>query len=966
MANVPTTDAGTRTTADDEHPFRYTARLANEIETRWQRYWHEHNTFATPNPGDPGFDPAKPKFYCLDMFPYPSGVGLHVGHPLGYIATDVMCRYRRMRGFNVLHPMGFDAFGLPAEQFAVEHGVHPRVTTRANIDNMIRQLKALGLSYDWSRCLATIDPGYYKWTQWIFLQLYQSYYDRNRNAARPISELIGRLETGEILVRRDGSLADRSEREADARTFGDLGPSEQDAVLAGQRLAYLAEVPVNWCPDLGTVLANEEVTNDGRSERGNHPVFKRPLKQWMLRITAYAERLAGDLDLVDWPQPIKRMQLNWIGGSTGAMIDFPVVGTRHRIRVFTTCPHTIFGATYMVLAPEHPLVGELTTTGEREAVRRYQRQAESISDFDRMAEQITKTGVFIGAHCVNPATGEKIPIWIADYVLMGYGTGAIMAVPAHDLRDWAFARQFQLPIRQVVRPPAGHEPTRKEAALAYAEGGRTHYPFAGAGTAIDSANDQVSLNGLPTDKAKRAITDWLRKKGLGRAEVQYKLRDWLFSRQRYWGEPFPILHDPDGRTIGLGVSELPVELPEITDFSPQSTDPGDMSPPRPPLARAPESWRYVERDGRRFRRELNTMPQWAGSCWYYLRFIDPGNQQRLVNEQAERYWMGDKGVDLYVGGAEHAVLHLLYARFWHKVLYDLGHVSTAEPFARLFNQGYIQAFAYRDERGFAVPAREVVDSDGAPASEVQDQPGTRFFHKGRPVIQEYGKMGKSLKNATSPDEICAAYGCDTLRLYEMYMGPLEAHKPWNPRDIIGPLRFLQRVWRLGVNEQTGELAVASEPDGTIEQQLNRTIAKVGQDIERMAFNTAIAAMIELVNAATSSGGLTLDQLSRLVLILSPFAPHLSEELRSRLGNEGTLAAGPWPVHDEAMLASESVEIPVQIGGKVRGRLTVPADADRSQIETAALADERIAALLEGKTVRKVVVVPGKIVNFVVS
>ncbi|MHC4415692.1 MAG: leucine--tRNA ligase [Planctomycetota bacterium] len=945
-------------------PFRYMAALANDIERRWQAYWEEHATFATPNPGQAGFDRGRPKFYCLDMFPYPSGEGLHVGHPLGYIATDIVCRYKRLRGYSVLHPMGFDAFGLPAEQYAVEHGVHPRVTTERNIANMLRQLKHLGLSYDWSRCLATTDPDYYKWTQWIFLQLYNSYFDAKRHKARPIAELIERLKLQRFAGGPQGTLPPTEGGEG--RAWEDLSDTEREAVLSGYRLAYMAEVPVNWCPALGTVLANEEVTSEGRSERGNHPVYRRPLKQWMLRITAYAERLAADLETVDWPEPIKLMQRNWIGRSLGAMIDFPIAGDDERITVFTTRPDTLFGATYMVLAPEHPLV-EKTATGEhREAVRQYRREAESRSDVDRMAEAGggEKTGVPTGASAVNPATGEAIPIWVADYVLMGYGTGAIMAVPAHDLRDWVFARQFGLRLRFVVEPPPGYEPTSEEAALTYEEDGKTHFPFAGEGTSINSANDEVSLEGRPSAEAIRVMTDWLASKGLGRAEVQYKLRDWLFSRQRYWGEPFPIVHAPDGHPVSVQEKALPIELPEMDDFTPEASDHGDPTPPRPPLARAPDEWKLVEHDGVMHERELNTMPQWAGSCWYYLRFIDPKNTARLAGAEAERYWMAGRGVDLYVGGVEHAVLHLLYARFWHKVLYDLGHVSSPEPFGRLFNQGYIQGYAYRDARGVAVPADEVVAASGAPAAEVQDHPDAKFFHKGEPVTQEYGKIGKSLKNVVSPDEICRDYGADTLRLYEMYMGPLEASKPWSTRDIIGPFRFLQRVWRLAVDEQTGELTLCDEPDPKVERHLHRAVAKVERDIERLALNTAIAATIEFVNVATAAGGLTRDQLERFVLILSPFAPHIAEELWSKLGHERSLAYQAWPRYDEAMIVQDQIELPVQLGGKVRARVTVDADAPAKQIEQLVLADEKVKSALAGRNVRKVVVVPGRIVNIV--
>ncbi len=905
--------SGDSGTTEGPHPHRYTARLANQIEARWQRHWHEHRTFAAPNPGDSGFDPSRPKFYCLDMFPYPSGVGLHVGHPLGYIATDILCRYRRMRGDNVLHPMGFDAFGLPAEQFAVEHGVHPAVTTQRNIDTMLRQLKALGLGYDWGRAFATTDVGYYRWTQWIFLKLYNSWYDPTAGKARPVDTLPAK---------------------------------DRDA----HRLAYMAEVPVNWCPALGTVLANEEVTAEGLSERGNHPVFQRPLRQWMLRITAYADRLDTDLDLVDWPEAIKLMQRNWIGRSEGALIDFPIDGAPGRrpdaIRVFTTRPDTIFGATYLVLAPDHPLVDAVTTAAQKGAVDRYRREASTRGEDERAAQ---KTGVFTGGYVKNPATGKRIPVWNADYVIMGYGTGAIMAVPGHDQRDHDFALAFGLPIVRVV------------------EGGEDGAAYEGDGPHVRSANSEVSLDGFHTREAATAITTWLERTGLGRAEVQYRLRDWLFSRQRYWGEPFPILHAPDGSIVALDERELPVELPEMTDFAPEASEPDDPRPPRPPLARAPESWRIVTRNGVRYQRELNTMPQWAGSCWYYLRFIDPRNDSAFVGKEAERYWMGRRGVDLYIGGVEHAVLHLLYARFWHKVLHDLGQVSTVEPFGRLFNQGYIQAFAYRDSRGVAVPADEVVDELGRPAAETPDRAGARFTWRGQPVTQEYGKMGKSLKNATSPDDVCAQYGCDTLRLYEMYMGPLDASKPWNPRDIIGPHRFLQRLWRLAIDEETGEPRLSDRPDAALELTLHRTIARVGDDIQRMSFNTAIALLIELVNAATSGGGsLTRSQLKRLVLITAPFAPHVAEELWSRLGHNRSLAAEPWPAHDPAMLVESTIELPVQVDGKVRARVSVPADSAPGAIEAAALADERVRGAIAGRSVKKVVVVPGKIVNIVVG
>ncbi len=919
--------SGDNNNADDTSNYRYNAALASVIEKRWQTYWEDNDTNKVPNPGDPGFDASKPKFYCLDMFPYPSGAGLHVGHPLGYIATDIISRYKRMCGFNVLHPMGFDAFGLPAEQYAVEHGIHPKITTDKNIATMVRQLKALGLGYDWSREVATIEEDYYKWTQWIFLKLYNSYFDVEQNKARPIEELVAKLESG------------------DKQEFADLTEIEKEQVLANHRLAYLAEVPVNWCPELGTVLANEEVTNEGRSERGNYPVFKRPLKQWMLRITAYADRLEDDLQIVNWPESTKQMQRNWIGRSNGAQITFSIEDSPSEIKVFTTRPDTIFGATYMVLAPEHELVDQITTKDQSEAVREYQHKAAAQSDIDRMVEDKTKTGVFTGAFAINPATKKQIPIWIADYVLMGYGTGAIMAVPAQDQRDWDFAKTFNLPILRTVQPPDDFD---GEA-------------FVGDGLTINSD----FLNGLGVGEAKKKIIEWLNETGFGFGTLQYKLRDWLFSRQRYWGEPFPIMHAPDGRIVAVDEADLPVVLPQMQDFMPSASDDPD-APPKPPLARSPETWREVDHNGTKLQRELNTMPQWAGSCWYYLRFTDPENSQQFTSKEAEQYWMGDNGIDLYVGGVEHAVLHLLYARFWHKVLYDLGHVSTPEPFGRLFNQGYIQAFAYRDERGIAVEALEVVDQDGSPATEVQDQKDRKYFCNGEPVTQEYGKMGKSLKNAVSPDDMCEQYGCDTLRLYEMYLGPLEASKAWNTRDIVGPFRYLQRAWRLAIDESTGELNLLDTPNENVEKQLHRTIAKVAKDVKRLAFNTAIASMIEFVNVATSAGGLTRDQLERFILIIAPFTPHIAEELWSKLGHENSLVSETWPEHDEAMLADDLIELPVQIKGKVRAKLMVPPDMDAKKLEELVLADEKVIAALAGKTVRKVIVIQGKIVNIVAN
>ncbi len=926
------------------------------IEKKWQSRWAQHSTFSALNPGDAAFDPELPKYYVLDMFPYPSGVGLHVGHPLGYIATDIVARYKRMRGFNVLHPMGYDAFGLPAEQFAVEHNVHPRVTTEQNIANMTSQLKRLGLSYDWDRKIATTDTDYYRWTQWIFLQLYHSYFDPISQSAKPIRELQAKLESGEYDVSLDGELVTAAGRGSidmlgglpgGAKKWTELETDQQRRLLDEYRLAFLSEVDVNWCPALGTVLANEEVTNDGRSERGNHPVFKRPLKQWMLRITAYNERLIDDLDQVDWPESVKLLQRNWVGKSTGAYVNFAVAdggGEGETISVFTTRPDTLFGATYMVLAPEHELVDVITTDAQRADVDAYRAQTANKTDLDRQADQKEKTGVFTGAHAINPVNGQAIPIWIADYVMMGYGTGAIMAVPAHDDRDHAFAKKFGLPIVEVV---AGGDDVQAEA-------------YTGDGQLVNAANDEVSLNGLSVGDAKARIVTWLENVGGGRAAVQYKLRDWLFSRQRYWGEPFPILHELDENGERTGViravdeNALPVEHPHMDDFKPSASDDPDQAP-RPPLGRADDAWRLVEIDGVRYERELNTMPQWAGSCWYYLRFCDSKNGDAFVGNNAEKYWMNG-GVDLYVGGVEHAVLHLLYARFWHKVLFDLGHVSTAEPFGKLFNQGYIQAYAYTDERGVYVPAEEVEGRDGG------------YFYEGKPVSREFGKMGKSLKNSIAPDAMCDEYGCDTLRLYEMYLGPLDQSKVWNTRDIVGVHRFLHRVWRNLIDDETNELLVDHHTaSDELRRQLHRTIAKVTDDCERMSFNTAIAALIELNNALVPLAKVPLEVAEAMVLLLSPFAPHLCEELWERLRPDEPkgLARAPWPGFDEALLVADTIEYPVQIKGKLKSRITVAADADQKTVEALELADEKVAAAIEGKTVRKVIVVPGKMVNIVV-
>ena len=938
------------------------------IEAKWQARWESSQTFRAPDPGDPGFDPCKPKFYVLDMFPYPSGAGLHVGHPLGYIATDIVARYHRMRGYNVLHPMGFDAFGLPAEQYAVETGVHPRITTERNVNNMRRQLRAFGLSYDWTREIATIQPSYYRWTQWIFLQLYESWFDPQAGGARPIAELQARLERGELSVGRDGEILDGPAPKG--RPYATLSAEEKAAALDGRRLAYLADVPVNWCPALGTVLANEEVTAEGRSERGDHPVYKRGLRQWMMRITDYAERLLSDLEGVDWPEPIKLMQRNWIGRSEGALCDFVVDGGGPRIPVFTTRPDTLFGATYMVLAPEHPLVDTITAPEQRHAVEAYQREAAAKSDILRQAENKEKTGVFTGTYAINPVNGQRVPLWIADYVLMGYGTGAIMAVPAHDTRDFAFAQKFGIPIVAVVSPTdawlieqgratgalegdVNPEALQALRAAHHAAPGDFAEAFVGQGAGINSANDDVSLDGLPTAEAKRVISEWLDQRDLGRAQVQYRLRDWLFSRQRYWGEPFPVLHGPNDEVRLLRADELPLRLPELEDFRPRASDDPDV-PPQPSLAKAADDWKEIEIDGQRWRRELNTMPQWAGSCWYYLRYIDPNNDQRLVDPAKERYWMGERGVDLYVGGAEHAVLHLLYARFWHKVLHDLGHVASAEPFGRLFNQGHIQAYSYRDERGVYVDA-----------GQVEEEPDGTFWYQDQPVTRTFGKMGKSLKNAVNPDDIFDEYGCDTLRLYEMFMGPLEVSKPWNPRNIVGVHRFLRRIWRNFVDPDSGALLVTDEePDRALKRLLHKTIAQVTDDMNDMAYNTAIARLIELNNVLVGRATLPRSVAETFLVLLAPIAPHVCEELWERLGHTDGLAYQPWPTHDPALLVTDEVNVVVQVKGKVRGHLQVPAGAAKDAVLALAQADPNVARHLAGKTVRKVIFVPDRLINIV--
>lgn len=928
----------------------------DEIERRWQAHWAEHETFRQPGPGDDGFDAEKPGFYALDMFPYPSGAGLHVGHPEGYTATDIVARYKRMRGFNVLHPMGWDAFGLPAEQYAIETGTHPRQTTERNVATFRRQLQRLGFSYDWSREVDTTDPAYVRWTQWIFLQLYE------------------------------------------------------------RGLAYQAEVPVNWCPALGTVLANEEVV-DGKSERGGHPVVQVPMRQWMLRITAYADRLLDGLDGLDWPESVKAMQRNWIGRSEGAEVDFRVFGHPDLVlRVFTTRPDTLFGATYMVLAPEHPFVSQVTTAANAGAVRDYVEATRRKTERDRL-EQKSKTGVFTGAHAVNPANGQKVPIWIADYVLATYGTGAIMAVPAHDARDFEFAGAHGLPVRPVVRPPAAWlaahagpgTPTPTEADLLFGtynddprgfaevytgpEGTLVNSDASG-GPVADIADRGVRLDGLAVPEAKRTILDWLEDNGVGRRQTNYKLRDWLFSRQRYWGEPFPILHveTEDGRVEPrpLPPDALPVTLPEVESYAPTGT--GDS-----PLAGIEEWLNTTDpATGRPAVRETNTMPQWAGSCWYYLRFIDPHNDERPVDPEKERYWMP---VDLYVGGAEHAVLHLLYARFWHKVLYDAGVVSTDEPFQKLVNQGMIlgevEYTAFRHVDGATGDAYGWVSAEHA--AEVEDEGtawqdardgrslvavrveedavekrGDGFVLRAEPgvrVLSRAHKMSKSRGNVVNPDDIVAEYGADSLRLYEMFMGPLEQTKPWNTRSVDGVHRFLARAYRLVVDGDAGALAasvVDAEPTREQQRVLHTAIQKVTEDVEALRFNTAIAAMMEFVNAANKWEHVPRSTAETFVLLLAPFAPHLAEELWRALGHDQSLTYAPWPEHDPQLLKEDTVEIAVQVNGKLRGTVAVDADAGKDAMLAAARAEPNVARYLEEGTVRKEIAVPGRLVNFVVA
>ena len=840
----------------------------NAIEKKWQQFWEERKSFKAKDGDD-----SRPKYYVLDMFPYPSAAGLHVGHPEGYTASDIVARYKRMKGFNVLHPMGWDAFGLPAEQYAIQTGTDPKTTTKNNVDNIRKQIKSLGFSYDWDREVNTTDLNYYKWTQWIFLKFFNSFFDEAEQRAKPIEEL----------PIPDG-----------------LSAAEKQKYIDDHRLAYEAEVAVNWCPALGTVLANEEVIG-GLSERGGHPVIRKPMRQWMLRITKYAERLLEDLAEVDWSESIKKLQVGWIGKSVGADVDFKVDGFDETIRVFTTRPDTLFGATYMVLAPEHPLVDKITSKERKEAVNKYRQEAARKSDLDRTDLAKEKTGEPLGACAVNPVNNEKIPIWISDYVLISYGTGAIMAVPGHDERDYEFAKEFKLPIIPVVEP---HDSEQAELVK------KSELCFVGDGKAINSGQ----FNGLMTDEFKEQITNWLAERGLGQGSVNYKLRDWLFSRQRYWGEPFPILHTGDECVVGLSEEDLPLELPVVENYKPAGTG-------QSPLANIGDWISVTLPDGSKARRETNTMPQWAGSCWYYLRYLDPDNSSQGWDPEKEKYWMP---VDLYIGGAEHAVLHLLYSRFWHKLLYDLGYVSTKEPFKKLVNQGMI------------------LGEDGQ-------------------------KMSKSRGNVINPDKVITDYGADSMRLYEMFMGPLEAMKPWSMQGVEGVHRFLQKAWRMIVDEDTNQLSEAvqeSQADEETLRLLNQTIKKVGDDIESFGFNTAISQMMIFVNHLSKQAVRPKSVVEKFVLILAPFAPHIAEELWEKLGHTDSLVYEPWPEYDRELIKEKEIELAVQVNGKIKDRITVAADTDEEQIKQRALGSEKVIAAMAGRPAKKVIVVKPRIVSII--
>ncbi len=967
---------------------RYTAELADQIELAWQDRWEAEGTFHAPNPAGPWAEPDKvagrEKMLVIDMFPYPSGSGLHVGHPLGYIATDVFSRYQRMLGKNVLHAMGYDAFGLPAEQYAIETGTHPRVTTEANIVTYKRQLRRLGLDHDDRRSVKTIDPEYYKWTQWIFTQIFNAWYDTEavrpdggKGRARPIAELVDELASGHRELVGDFA----------GRAWADLSNAEQGVYLDGFRLTYADEAPVNWCPGLGTVLANEEVTNDGRSERGNFPVFKAKMRQWKMRITAYADRLADDLDRVEWPENIKSLQRNWIGKSHGARVHFAGPNGED-LEVFTTRPDTLFGASFMVLAPEHPLVDSLVGEGTswpedtrekwtggaaspKQAVADYQLAAGRKSDVERQMDDKTKTGVFTGAWATNPVNGAKVPVFIADYVLMGYGTGAIMAVPSGDDRDFEFALAFDLDIIDVISPTGADGRAQTDWAGTVADGAA----FTGQGVLVNSSNDELDLNGLTVAESKQQMIAFLEAKGCGEGTINYRMRDWLFSRQRYWGEPFPIVYDADGRPHALPESMLPLELPEVDDYSPRTFAADDRdSRPEAPLARATE-WVNVTLDlgdgPQQYRRETNTMPQWAGSCWYFLRYLDPANNDVMVDPEVEKYWMGKQakpvagapegtvdpgGIDLYVGGQEHAVLHLLYARFWIKMLNDLGHISAEEPFRKYFAQGMIQAYAFTDGREVYVPAAEIEER-----GEGKD---TTYWYKGEQVTRRAGKMGKSLKNAVSPDEMYEQYGADTLRVYEMSMGPLDLSRPWETRAVVGSQRFLQRLWRNIVDEETGEVRVADVAlDDATERAMHKTIDAVRGDYASLGFNTAIARLIEFNNALTKLDAVPREAAEAIVQMVAPVAPHIGEELWKRLGHTETITYVPFPEADPAKLVADTVTCVLQIKGKVRATIEVPATIGEDELKELALAHPKVLAATENG-IRTVIVRAPKLVNVV--
>ena len=1111
-----------------EPSHRYNTDLAAAIEPRWQREWAARKTFRQPNPGEPGFDASRPKFYCLDMFPYPSGAGLHVGHPEGYTATDIICRYKRHNGFNVLHPMGWDAFGLPAEQYAIQTGIHPAETTRKSIENFRRQLQRFGFCYDWDREFGTIDQDYYKWTQWIFLRLYDSWFDTHapsptgcsRGRARPISELIRELESGTLLAGPSGEIvrpamgnfaAPLEGASGLGRAWHQLSNDERRLFIDNQRLAYLGEQTVNWCPKLGTVLANDEVI-DGKSERGGFPVLRKPLKQWMFRITAYADRLLEQLARLEWPASTRTQQEEWIGRSTGAQVDFAIderslspqalgelkrsdADTPLALTIYTTRPDTIFGATFMVVAPEHPLIDHVvrhpSPGSDAEALRAYVARARNTSDTDRMAGR-EKTGVFSGVYAINPLTDERIPVWVADYVLMGYGTGAIMAVPAHDERDFEFARTFSLPIVDVLYPrtplamkffceqatpeessegvwqpmladflglvtstpgvDGGSNQRIFEESLETVRGRRFTDPatpdrcpvdapslnsigMSGRGairvswfeafeamglTSLQTLREvfrargfqawrgeagvspgvaahssrparggmpALSIDGLNTADAVARVVAWLEETGLGASQTRFKLRDWTFSRQRYWGEPFPIVFDEQGRHFPVSEGALPVVLPTLTNYAPEESE-----DPQPLLGKA-KQWVHTTAfaagvDPRVLpastpvRRETNTMPGSAGSSWYAIRYADPKNSERFVGEEAERYWLGGASpdapggrlgaVDLYIGGSEHAVGHLLYSRFWHNVLFDLGFLGAPEPFQKLFHQGLITAYSFQRADKSLCPNDQV---ETRPRADARDAEDVEYFETatGQKVTPVVAKMSKSLKNVVNPDDIIEQFGADTFRLYEMYMGPLEASKPWNTRDISGLHRFLQRVWRVLVDEQTGAPRLRDEPLPAIEKSLHRTVHKVSQDIERLAFNTAIAAIIQLVNDAMSAAGekgtgaFTPSQADAFCVMLCPFAPHICEEVwhRRHAGARWLCSDQSWPAVDASLLVDDAVEIPVQIQGKVRARISVPTGSDAGVIEAKALSDEGVQKAIAGRPVRKIIVVPGKLVNIVV-